>query len=276
MKKMVKMEILFLLLLLILFSGLRVTAANNYENLNIALPEAYPEKLLPLIEGHAVRFSGFADKGDYQELTVNYYAEADPAEVAAHYEKLMSQGSMENISQLGEGHYNLVGELDGIKILVMIVQEDQYANYQSHITTIIEGDFKDKIQLGERNNKADLSSANKNIKDFELIPEEYPLNLLPIYGGSLLTYGEMMDDGEKEIILLQFFSKDSSEEVRDFYAKVLQDSQSKEYYTFEMGDITYNLIGVLDKYKASFTISNPMYDYNGYTTLINLSVEDLN
>jgi hypothetical protein len=276
MKKIIRIGSLFLLLLLLLFPGLKLTAANDYENLNIELPAGYPENLLPLIDGHAIRYSGFADKGDYQELNVYFYAEATPAEAAAYYEEIISRGTLEEKMNLGEEQFNLVGELEGTKIMLLIISEDEFDNYQSHITAIIKGNFADEIEVINENNKADLSSANKNVKDLNLLPEEYPLDLLPIYGGSLLTYGDIMDNGETEIIGVQFFSKDSKEKIRDFYAEVLKNAESKEYYSFEMGDLTYNLIGVLGEYKASFTISNPMYDYNGYTTLINLSVEDLN
>lgn len=271
-----KLKLLSLVLIVLLLLPSPKTTAEDYEKLNIALPAGYPEEILPLIEGHAVRFSGFADKGDLQELVVHFYAEANPAEAAAYYEEIISSGTLIEKMQLGEEHFNLVGELEGTQVILLIVSEDVFANYQSHITAIIEGNFRDEIEVINENNKADLGSANKNVKDLNLLPEEYPLDLLPIYGGSLLTYGEIMDNGETEIIGVQFFSKDSKEKIRDFYAKVLQNAEAKEYYSFEMGDITYNLIGVLGEYKASFTISNPMYDYNGYTTLINLAVEDLN
>lgn len=274
MKRKLKISSLILILLL-LFMPSPISTAEDYENLNIALPAGYPEELLPLIEGHAVRFSGFADKGDFQELVVHFYAEANPAEAAEYYEEIISRGTLIEKMQLGEEHFNLVGELEGAQVILLIISEDQYDNYQSHVTAIIEGNFADEISVINENNKADLSSANKNVKDIGLLPKEYPLDLLPIYGDSLLTYGEIMDNGETEIIGVQFFSKDSKEKIRDFYAKVLQNAESKEYYSFEMGDLTYNMIGVLGEYKASFTISNPMYDYNGYTTLINLSVEEL-
>lgn len=274
MKRKLKSLSLVLILLLMLLPS-PITTAEDYETLNITLPAGYPEDLLPLIEGHAVRFSGYADKGDYQELNVNFYAEATPAETAAYYEEIISRGTLVEKMQLGEDYFSLVGELEGTKIMLLIVSEDEFDNYQSHITAVVEGDFADEIEVVNENHKADLSSANKNVKDLDLLPEEYPLELLPIYGGSLLTYGDIMDNGETAIIGVQFFSKDSKEKIRDFYAQVLKNAESKEYYSFEMGDLTYNLIGVLGKYKASFTISNPMYDYNGYTTLINLSVEDL-
>ncbi|MFP4017079.1 MAG: hypothetical protein ACLFUI_08595 [Halanaerobiales bacterium] len=112
----------------------------------------------------------------------------------------------------------------------------------------------------------------KNHTEVEKIPAKYPVDLIPIYGGSRVTYGGK-NERDKTMLILQFYSREDKVQVLNFYKRVLKNAENKEDSVLEMKrGILYSLAGVLNDYQASFVISDVNIEDFKCAVLINLQV----
>jgi hypothetical protein len=122
------------------------------------------------------------------------------------------------------------------------------------------------------NATAKLRVMNQGVKGLEKIPGDYPMDLVPLYGGSRVTYGEKSNYDGKVIFLVKIESEDDKDAVYSFYKELLRDAKDKEESTLFAGKM-YTLAGVVGKYKANFVISNNDMLSSGFISHCNIQVD---
>ncbi len=271
-----KIGMVFIIIFALLFIPfIEANSENNYEKQGLPIPDGYPEDLVPLMDGFKIVSGAFDNKGDQQEVWVKYMIDIELDKVGDFYNDILSRGNLHNAGKLGNNLYMLDGELGDKTISIKITTEQLYDDYQCNVLISIKGNLEviDEDDSGSGTVNIDLSTANKNITDSDLLPDGYPVDLIPIYGGSKVTHGEKYDVG-LVMLIIQFYSRDDKDSVLDFYKGVLKNADNKEEGVIEKDSgVLYSLAGVIDNYKASFVISDVNIEGFDYKSLINLQVD---
>src|SRR6056297_210579 len=263
-------------LLIVLFMSFSSVTADNYENFDIPLPKAYPLNLFPLIDDYVVYRNESVDMGDHQKINIKYFTNTSIKEAVEFYQTNLKEINLEVREMLGS--FILEGKIVDKQFKIRIDEENSYDNYQTVIDINIEGILKTDLFEQNLDGEIDLKNTNEEIKGLDNLPDDYPLDLLPIYNNSEITYVEKHDMGDHELLVIQFNSKDNKVMVNNFYETFLKNYVLQEKAQFVTGGLNYYLVGVANNYKLKYTI----YDYElyyppgEYSTIVNLGVENMN
>jgi len=240
----------------------------DYEKQGLPIPNGYPEDLVPLMEGYKIVAGASGEK----EIWVKYMVDVEIDEAAAFYKDILSKGNLKNAQKMGDKLYMLDGEFGDKTVSISVTTEIMYDNYQSNVLISIKGDMGAEEYSSEAAN-VDLSTANKNITDMDQVPGDYPTDLVPLYGSSMVKHGEKSEYNGKDIFLLQIYSKDNKDMVNAFYKEVLKNAKDKEEGTMSTG--SYIIGGVVGKYKVSLLIGDLDLEGYEYKTLTNIQLDVL-
>ncbi|MFW6036106.1 MAG: hypothetical protein ACOCRZ_07620 [Halothermotrichaceae bacterium] len=267
-----KVSIVLAMTLLVFMFFCAEVNCSDYENESLPLPEGYPEDLLPLMEGYNLISFNLKKSDEQQEIWLKYMLNIEDEKVATYYKDILNQGKLNSFDTWGI--YTLTGELEGKDIEIKITEERMHDNFQSIVQISLIGNI-DFLGMNNTGNKFDISSANNNIKDIDILPEDYPLELIPISGGSKVTYGQKQEYDGTEFVI-QTYSKDEKESVINFYKGILQDAINIEEGVMqdEYG-ILYTLGGIIETYKVSYVISDNTMLGDGYKTINNINIKIL-
>ncbi len=220
----------------------------------LSVPQGYPEELVPIMPGKIV-----GGASGPQEVWVQFLVNKELEAVAAYYKDVLSKGKLTNALKMGDDLYMIDGEIEGKSIDIKVSPPQQDDSFKTHVMITIKGDFG-PLQQKSGAAGADQTMANKDIQDLAKLPADYPLDLVPLYGGSKITHAEKTTYNGKMIFLVKTISTANKDAVHAFYKEVLREAKDKEEAVL-FGGKMYTLAGVLGKYKTSLLFGN--YDIEG-------------
>lgn len=220
----------------------------------LSVPQGYPEELVPIMPGKIV-----GGASGPQEVWVQFLVDKELDAVAAYYKDVLSKGKLTNALKMGDDLYMMDGEVGGKNIGIKVSPPQLDDGFKTHIMITIKGDFG-PLQAKSGAAGTDQTIANKDIQDLAKLPTDYPLDLVPLYGGSKITHAEKTPYNGKMIFLVKTISTDNKDAVHAFYKEVLREAKDKEEAVLRGGK-TYILGGVVGKYKTNLLFGN--YDIEG-------------
>lgn len=220
----------------------------------LSVPQGYPAELVPIMPGRII-----GGASGPQEIWVTFLVDRELDAVAAYYKDVLSKGKLINALQMGDDLYMIDGEIEGKSIGIKVSPPQLDESFKTHVLIAIKGDFE-PAQATSGAAGGDQAMANKDIQDLEKLPAEYPLALVPLYGGSKISHAEKTTYNGTVIFMVKTLSTADKDAVHTFYKEVLREAQDKEEAVLRGGK-TYILGGVVGNYKTSFLLGN--YDIEG-------------
>lgn len=247
-------------------------AANNYEKQGLSLPNGYPQDLVPLMDGYRIVSGALGNKGDKQEVWVKYMVDTDIDRVGAFYKEILSKGNLQYADKMGKNLFMLKGELEGKTVGINISTERLYDNFQTNVLVSITGDIAVPAKADEGNTDVDLSNVNQHLKNRNKVPDDYPIDAVPLYGNEV-KYGSKSEYKGKDIFVIQVYSTEDKDQVLAVYKQLLKSAAKKEEGKLGTGSLTFG--GVLENYKVSLMIGDVDIEGIDYKTFYTLQVDVL-
>lgn len=244
----------------------------NYEKQGLSIPEGYPEDLVPLMDGYKIVSGALGNKGDQQEVWLKYMVNTDIDQAAAFYKNILSKGNLQHADKMGKNLYMLKGELGGKTVGINITTEIMYDNYQSNVLITILGDLEVSKNTGAGTADVDSNKTNKNLKNIDKVPGDYPFDLVPLYGNEL-KYGDKSVYKGKDIFMVQIYSTEDKDEILAIYKEILKKATKKEEGTLSTGSHTFG--GVMGNYKVSLLIGDMGIEGHEYKSFYTLQLDVL-
>ena len=241
--------------------------AADYAKQGLSPPNGYPQDLIPLMDGYKIVAAALENKGDQPKVWVKYMVDADIDQAGGFYKNILSRGTLQYADKMGKKLYMLKGELEGKKVSVNISNEDMYDDFQSNVLITIIGNLEVSGQPASAPADVDLSNANKNLKNMDKVPGDFPIDLIPLFGNEV-KYGNKSTYNGKDIFMIQVYSKKDKDQVLAVYKEALKNAGQKEAGTLSTG--THTLGGVVENYKVSLVIGDlniEGYEYNSFVTM---------
>ena len=209
----------------------------------VPLPENYPEDLLPIMEGSKVDFGGQSESNGKEEIFVRLLSSKDTNEIFEFYKDVLSEKTDIDESQFA-GILTIKCFLEYKDITIDVLETNEYDGFISLIRiTILGNPSSSQDNENGVNDVSDTKNANNDLVNEDKIPEDYPLQLVPIYGGSTI-YDSGVFEMEKEMYYINCYSNDDFEKIIDFYKGLFSDIENKEVSNFDSGG--YQIGGDID------------------------------
>lgn len=121
-------------------------------------------------------------------------------------------------------------------------------NNQDNATTVqnqnTNEDNEQKEAETDNDANVEIPAVNQQVENMQAIPEGFPIDMIPIYGGSQITNGYMMEQEDLDIYMVSGNSLVTKEILADFYRDTLKDATEKKDLISSTGEI--HLQGVID------------------------------
>jgi len=276
--RLIMEKILFLGLSLILIIFLFVSLAYNinaesHKKIKFTLPEAYPEDLVPLTDNHIINYSGNCEKENYHEIILKYHTDINTSDAVQFYSEKLEADILKIEEMLGD--YVITAKAQNIDIKIRVLEKALDENYPTLVYIILKGDFKAPSFTADESVELDLSRANNHLKRAANLPEDYPLQMLPIISSSEITAVEKHDFNGDQVLIIQFYTKIEKSAVNKFYENLLKNNVLREKAQFLANGLNYYLVGNVDKYRLQYTIFDLYYGSSDYSTVVNLGIKNL-
>jgi hypothetical protein len=234
----------------------------------LSVPQGYPEEVVPIMPGKIV-----GGASGPHEVWVKFMVDTELDAVAAYYKDVLSKGKLINALKMGDDLYMIDGEVGGKSIDIKVSSVLTDDSFKANVMITIKGDFG-PLQEKSGAAGADQTIANKDIQDLAKLPADYPLDLVPLYGGSKITHAEKTTYNGKVIFLVKTISTADKDAVHAFYKEVLQEAKDKEEAVL-FGGKMYTLGGVTGKYKTSLLFGNNNIEGNSFKSLCTIQIDIL-
>ncbi|MCH4889139.1 hypothetical protein EZV73_16205 [Acidaminobacter sp. JC074] len=199
--------------------GTKVTVSNDMEE-SIAIPEAYPEDVLPVFDDAHIVAASENDDGSFMIMAATNEAFD---EIVSYYEEILD-GSEVTMQQTSADTYLNMGNLKEHGYTVTISKSmDESFGFENSFTLII----MEQIDMGETESEevivdevVDMAPAELVIPDGVTWPENYPEDIIPAYDKAYTEVKMAVTQGDESMI--GFMTEDKLDVVVDYYTDYLE------------------------------------------------------